>query len=31
MPKRTTSKETAETRSFGKKPSFNGQIPWIFG
>jgi hypothetical protein len=30
MPKGTTSKETVETRSYGKK-LFYGQIPRIFG
>jgi hypothetical protein len=31
MPKGTTSKETVETRSYGKKLFFNGQIPRTFG
>ena len=31
MPKRTTSKEMAETRSYDKKLFFYGQIPRIFG
>ena len=31
MPKGTTSMETVETRSYGKKPCFYGQIPQIFG